>query len=184
MKYLSAVLLALLLISCIPLKIAPNFEGGKVFPPKKFKKQLPYNYVYAFEDLKDANEFFNYMNAKFQLVYDDDATGNIPIEINNETYYLTFYEVERTTKTVNFIPMAIDAGLAEKGYSPVLENAYENRSGKWYITLTVTDENLKDALNPKYENHNKVLLYADAMRKEYLTTFEYIEVYLKSNTIK
>tara|TARA_R100000935_G_scaffold27288_1_gene47372 strand:+ start:45341 stop:45895 length:555 start_codon:yes stop_codon:yes gene_type:complete len=179
MKYLSATVVALFFVSCIPLQIAPNFEGGKVFPPKKFKKQLPYNYVYVFEDPKDANEFFNYMNAKFQIFYDDD-TGNIPVEIENETYYLTFYEVERTTKTVNLIPMAIDAGLEENGYGPVLGGAHQSRSGKWFIALTVTDEGLKDALKPAYDNHKEVLTYADTMREEYLNTVEYIEVYLKS----
>lgn len=183
MKYFSAVLLALLIVSCIPLQIAPNFEGGKIFPPKKFKKQLPHNYVYAFEDPKDANEFFNYMNAKFQIVYDDD-TGNIPIEIEIETYYLTFYEVERTTKTVNLIPMIIDAGLEENGYSSVLEDAQESRVGKWFIALTITDDSLKDALKPEYENHKEVLSYADNIREEYLNTVEYVEVYLKSKSTK
>ncbi|RDK88188.1 hypothetical protein [Marinirhabdus gelatinilytica] len=183
MKYLSAALLTFLFVSCIPLQIAPNFEGGKVFPPKKFKRQLPFNYVYAFEDPKDANEFYSYMNAKFQIVYDDD-TGNIPIEIDDKTYYLTFYEVERSTKTVNLLPMAVDAALGEKGVDPVMENAYESRSGKWYIALTVTDEDLKDALNPLYENHIAILDYANTMRKEYLTTTEYIEVYLRSKPTK
>jgi len=179
MKYVSAALLAFFFVSCIPLQIAPNFEGGKIFPPKKFKKQLPHNYVYAFEDPKDANEFFEYMNAKFQIVYDD-TTGNIPIEIDNKIYYLTFYEVARSTKTVNLIPMAIDAGLEENGYTPVLEEAHETRIGKWFITLTITDEDLQDALKPEYENHKNVLAYADTMREEYLNTVEYIEVYLRS----
>lgn len=181
MKCFSAALLVMLFVSCIPLKIAPNFDGGKLFPPKKFKKQLPNNYVYAFEDPKDANEFFEYMNAKFQIVYDD-ATGNIPITIDTETYYLTFYEVERSTKTVNLLPMAIDAGLENNGYNPVLENAHVTRSGKWFIALTITDENQLDALKPAYKNHYKVIGYADAMRNEYLTTVHYIEVYLKSKT--
>ncbi|WP_432411976.1 hypothetical protein [Rasiella sp. SM2506] len=183
MKYLSVVLVALFFVSCIPLQIAPNFEGGKIFPPKKLKKQLPNNYVYAFEDPKDANEFFRYMNAKFQILYDD-ATGNIPIIIDAQTYYLTFYEVERSTKTVNLIPMAIDAGLEEKGLGPVLESAHETRVGKWFIALTITDEALLDALKPEYQNHPKVLAYADHMRTEYLNTVHYIEVYLKSKPSK
>jgi len=179
MKYFSATVLLLFFVSCIPLQVTPNFKGGKVFPPKKFKKQLPYNYVYAFEDPKDANEFYAYINAKFQIVYDD-ATGNIPVKIDAQTYYLTFYEVERSTKTVNLLPMAIDAGLENKGYEPMLENAHVTRKGSWFVALTVTDDTMKDALKPAYENHTKVLTYVNTMREEYLHTVEYMEVYLKS----
>tara|TARA_R100001369_G_C3310121_1_gene167184 strand:+ start:163 stop:714 length:552 start_codon:yes stop_codon:yes gene_type:complete len=183
MKYLYIIAFSSLFISCIPLSIAPKIDSGKIYAPKKFKKHLPYNYVYVFEDPKDANEFFNYMNAKFQVVYDDDL-GNIPIEIENNTYYLTFYEVERNTQTVNLIPMMVDAKLDQEGYSPMLEDAHVTRTGNWYIALTVTDEKLKDALNPSYKSHRNIVAYADAMRTEYLTTAEYIEIYLKSKSSK
>ena len=138
--------------SCIPLQLAPNFEGGKVFKPKKFKRQLPQQYVYVFEDPKDVNEFYNYINAKFQIYYDD-ATGNVPVLIAGNTYFLTFYEAERATKTVNLVPMLVDNALENEGYSPVLENVHTSRKGKWYIALTVTDDNMDDGLNPKYVNH-------------------------------
>ena len=174
-------LISMLFIGCIPLQIAPNIDGAKLYKPKKFKKQLPYNYVYVFEDPKDANEFFNYMNAKFQIVYDD-ATGNIPISIKNKTYFITFYEVERNTETINLLPMVVDASLENKGYRPMMENVYTSRTGQWYIALTITDENLQDALKPTYKSHKNVIAYADDMRAEYLNTVHYIEVYLKSKT--
>ncbi|PVW17393.1 hypothetical protein [Marixanthomonas spongiae] len=183
MKYLYTLLLPFFFMSCIPLSIAPNIDGGKIYPPKKFKKHLPQNYVYVFEDPKNANEFFNYINAKFQVVYDDDL-GNIPIEIENNTFYLTFYEVERSTQTVNLVPIVVDAKLDQEGHGPILEDAHITRSGSWYIALTVTNEGLKDALKPSYPQHNKVKTYVDALRQEYLTTVEYIEVYLKSKTSK
>jgi len=183
MKHLYTVFFAFFFISCIPLSIAPNIDGGKVYPPRKFKKHLPQNYVYVFEDPKDANEFFEYMNAKFQVVYDDDL-GNIPIKIENNTYYLTFYEVERNTQTVNLVPIVVDAKLDQEGYSPILEDAHVTRTGNWYIAITVTDEGLKDALNPSYDNYKKIVAYADTMRTEYLTTVEYIEIYLKSKPSK
>lgn len=183
MKYLYAIFFSFLFISCIPLSIAPNIDGGKVYAPKKFKKHLPHNYVYVFEDPKDANEFFEYMNAKFQILYDDDL-GNIPIQIENKTYYLTFYEVERNTKTVNLVPIVVDAKLDQEGYGPILEDAHVTRTGSWYIALTVTDENLKDALNPDYSSHQRIIGYADTMRTEYLTTAQYIEIYLKSTLSK
>ena len=183
MKYVYTVLFFFLFISCIPLSLAPNIDGGKVYAPKKFKKHLPQNYVYVFEDPKDANEFFEYMNAKFQIFYDDDL-GNIPIKIENNTYYLTFYEVERNTQTINLVPIVVDAKLDQEGYSPIMEDVYVTRTGNWYIAITVTDEELKDALNPTYKSHKKIIEYADAMRVEYLTTAQYIEIYLKSTIYK
>lgn len=179
MKFLLTNILVFLVVSCIPLQIAPKIEGGKVFAPKKFKKQLPYNYVYVFEDPKDANEFYDYINAKFQIVYDDD-TGNIPVIIDDKSYYITFYEVERATTTLNLLPMAVDAALEEKGHGPFLESTHTSRSGTWYIALTMTDETILDALNPNYKNHVAVLAYTNALRNEYLTTVHYIEVYLKN----
>lgn len=183
MKYFTLIFVSLFFVSCIPLQIAPNFEGGKVFAPKKFKRQLPFNYVYVFEDPKDANEFYEYINAKFQIHYDD-ATGNVPVSIEDDNYYLTFYEAERATKTVNLVPMLVDNALEDKGYSPVLEDEHVTRKGKWFIALTVTDANLKDGLNPDYFKHDAVVNYVNEMRTEYLNTVHYIEIYLKSTPAK
>ncbi|MDT0556434.1 hypothetical protein [Patiriisocius hiemis] len=63
---------------------------------------------------------------------------------------------------------------------PVLEDAHEYRKGTWYIVLTARDSKLVDALNPNYKNHVVIEKYFKAMRYEYLTTQEYIEVYLKA----
>ena len=156
MKYLFVVVLSFFIVSCIPLQIAPKIEGGKVFKPKKFKKQLPQNYVYVFEDPKDANEFFDYVNAKFQVVYDDDM-GNIPVVIDEKNYYVTFYEVKRTTKTLNLVPMVIDAALDANGHSGFMESTHTSRSGTWYIALTMTDTEAQDAVNPEYENYAQVV---------------------------
>jgi hypothetical protein len=60
-----------------------------------------------FEDTKNAAEFYNFMNAKYDLNHTN-VESNIPITINNEIYYLSFFERERTTKTVNLIPFAVD----------------------------------------------------------------------------
>jgi len=182
MKYVFILFITLFVGSCVPLKIAPNIEGGKIYAPKKFKKQLPEQHVYAFNDPKDANEFYNYINAKFQIVYDD-ATGNIPIELEEKTYYLTFYEVERDTKTVNLVPILVNSAMENKGYTPAFEDVEVTRTGYWYIALTISDEALHDALDPSYSHHAQILDYANAMLNEYLTTVDYIEVYLRS-TIK
>ena len=179
MKLRSAVVLLVLATSCIPLRIAPNMEGGKIVKAKKFVKNLPKQYSYVFNDPKDANEFYYYVNAKYQLDYDT-FSGNVPVIINGKACFLTFYEVNKETKTVNLVPMFIDAALEEKGHSPFLEDTYVARAGKWYLALTVTDEKLKDCLNPSHPNFNAVEKYVSHVKNEYLTTTHYIEVYLKA----
>lgn len=163
---------------CIPLKIAPRFEGARVYVGKKFKKNLPQQNVYVFEDPKNANEFYHYINAKYKLDYDV-VGGNLPLVIGDKKYYLTFYEVERSTQTVNLVPIAVDVALAANGHDPYLADAEYSRAGSWYIALTVTDDDFKDNLKETYPSRELLLKHLDAMRQEYLSTANYTEVYLK-----
>ncbi len=165
--------------SCIPLKIAPDIKGAKIYNGKKFLKQLPKQNVYVFNDPKNANEFYAYINAKYKIDYDDQG-GNIPIQINDNLYYLTFYEVERSTKTINLIPIVADAALENKGQDPLFEDMYTYRSGSWYIALTINDEDFKDLLSESAPSHKKIIEHLDAMRTEYLSTANYMEIYLKN----
>ncbi len=171
-------LLAFCTFSCIPLKIAPNIEGAKIYKGKKFKNQLPKQYVYVFEDPKDANEFYTYINAKYDIDYDVGG-GNLPISINNKRYYLTFYEIERNTKTVNLVPIVADAVMDSKGIDPAFENQYTSRSGSWYIALTVTDEEFQDNLKETDPAYKNIIMHLDHLRNEYLSTANYMEIYLK-----
>lgn len=166
-------------VSCIPLQIAPNIDGAKVCKGKKFKRKLPKQHVYVFEDPKDANEFYTYINAKYKIDYDD-AGGNVPITINQKKYYLTFYEVERNTQTVNLIPMIVEGILEEKGYNANLEDFHFSRSGAWYIALTVSDEELNDNLRDDDPQYKQIIKHLDNLRNEYLATANYMEVYLKN----
>lgn len=164
------------IISCIPLSIAPKIEGAKVFKGKKFNMPLPNQQVYVFKDPKDANEFYFYINAKFAMDYDE-VGGNVPIIVKGEEYFLTFYEVEKTTKTVNLIPIAVDAVMEHKGYDPLLEDAQITRVGSWYIALTVNDDNFKDILKEDHPARNSVISYLDQLRVEYLSTADYGDLY-------
>lgn len=177
-KKLGCCLLIWSLFACIPYKIAPNIEGDKVMKAKKFKKNLPNFYGFIFEDKKNAYEFYNFINTKYDLKHHF-VEANVPIIINKSTYYLSFFERERTTETVNLIPIAVDTGLTNKGNSPMLEDLYTSRSGAWYIILTVTDAELKDCLNPNYPKHQEILTHLKKLRVEYLTTNNYLEAYLK-----
>ncbi|NVN17085.1 hypothetical protein GUA46_01920 [Muricauda sp. HICW] len=66
-RFLPSIFVLVLLSSCIPLRIAPNIKDYKLIQGKRFKKGLPKKSVFVFEDPKDANEFYEYINTKFQL---------------------------------------------------------------------------------------------------------------------
>ena len=178
MKKLVIYLIILLSCSCIPLKIAPKIEGEKIVRAKKFKKNLPNIYSFIFDDPKNANEFYNFINAKYNLK-DNNVGSNVPIIINNNTYYLTFFEQEKSTKTLNLIPIAIDADRNTKDKEPMLEDFYTSRSGYWYLVLTVTDSDINDCLNPNYSKREEIINHLKSLRDEYFTTSNYIQAYLK-----
>lgn len=164
--------------SCIPMKIAPDIKGEKITNAKKFKKDLPNCYGFIFEDTKNAAEFYNFMNAKYDLNHTN-VESNMPITINNKIYYLFFFERERTTKTVNLIPFAVDVALSAKVNNPVLESLYTTRNGYWYIIISVRDAEHKDCLNPNYPEQQNVFLHLKKLKEEYFSTSNYIKAYLK-----
>ena len=110
------------------MKIAPHIKGEKIANAKKIKKDLTNCYGLSFEDTKNAAEFYNIMNAKYDLNHTN-VESNIPITIRNKIYYLSFFERESTTKTVNLIPFAGDAALSAKANNPILDGLYTSRNG-------------------------------------------------------
>jgi hypothetical protein len=178
MKKFISCLLILITYSCIPLKIAPNIKGEKLVKAKKFKKNLPDFYGFIFEDTKSANEFYNFINAKYNLKHSN-VQSNVPIIINNSTYYLSFFEREKSTKTLNLIPIAIDVQRNIKGNDPILENLYTSRNGFWYLILTVADSDIKDCLKPNYPKREEIVNHLKSLRDEYFKTSNYMEAYLK-----
>ena len=174
MKSFLLLFFLLLFTSCIPLKIAPKIDGEKLIIAKKFKKSLPKKHSYVFEDPKDADEFYNYINIKYELNHED-VYFNVPFNINGKEYFFSFHEVERVTKTLNLIPMFIDAGLDSRGHSPVFEDVHSSRSGNWYIVLTVADSAMNDCLNMEYANRHEVLSFLKSVRLEYLGTTNYLD---------
>ncbi|SNR38970.1 hypothetical protein [Dokdonia pacifica] len=178
MKRISYILLLSICYSCIPLQIAPNLEEGKVYKAKKFKRSLPKQHTYVFTDPKDANEFYYFISSKYQI-NQDTGENNIPILIENRRYYLSFYEMEKSTQTINLIPLALDATLIANDSEPILEDIYTSRTGNWYIALTITDSNLNDALDPTYRDTDKVVSFATQLQEEYLATQNYNSLLLK-----
>ncbi|WP_055444694.1 hypothetical protein [Lacinutrix himadriensis] len=170
--------------SCIPTKIAPKIETYKLMVAKKFKKGLPKQNAFIFEDPKDANHFYTYINNKFKRDYID-VESNVPILIDGETYYLSFYETERETKTINLVPILVDAKREQNGNNPILESAHTSRSkGNYYLVLTVFDENLKNCLSEDYKNKDLISKHLEKIRIDYLNTYNYEELlFTKKNQL-
>ena len=178
MKNTAILVLFFLAYSCIPLKIAPKIEDNKVMLAKKFKRKLPKDYAFIFEDPKDADEFYNYINIKFEL-NNNDVNYQVPFIVNNSTYYMTFHETEISTKTLNLVPIAIDAKRKSNGNNPILEDAHISRKGHWYLVLTIIDTEGNDCLKPSYKDRSALVNYLKELKKEYLTTVNYYDALLK-----
>ena len=171
-------LLIFLSHSCIPLRVAPIIEGDKIVQAKKFKKDLPKCYGFVFEDKKKADEFYNFINTKYNLKHNN-VDSNVPIVIDNKTFYMSFFERERVTKTLNLIPIAVDAGLQNKGNDPIFADNYTSRDGYWYIIISVRDKEIKDCLDPSNPEQAIVIKHLKKLKDEYFMTTNYVEAYLK-----
>jgi hypothetical protein len=171
--------LSLCSFSCIPIRIAPSIEDHKIVRAKKFKRDLPRLYAFVFEDTKDADEFYYFINSKYDLGFRH-VESNVPIEIGNHIFFMSFYEREKTSQYVNLIPMVVDGVLNSEGVDPMLEDMYSIRKGHWYIAITVDDPQFKDALSPDHEYRKEVIQYLDNLREEYFRTHHYLELTLKN----
>ncbi|GGW62414.1 hypothetical protein DFQ11_102394 [Winogradskyella epiphytica] len=177
MKKFIILVLVLVLTSCIPYKIAPKFKNQdyKVMQAKKFQRKLPRETSFIFKDPKDADEFYNYINKKYNL--DNIEVGiNTPFKLKGETLYLTYYEAERTDEIVNLPFVLVDAKRDSNGNSRLFENNYTTRTGHWYIIITIYDKNLKNCLRDHHPLKDHTLKYLEDLKKEYLTTHNYEEL--------
>ena len=176
MKHLYRFLTLLLLTSCIPYKFAPKIAGDHVQLAKKFHKKLPRQRAFIFEDTKEAGEFYDYLYYKLRPdpnLHPDDFAYNLPIELDGVQGFLTFYEVERSSNTLNLIPLVIDAALEVNDYDSLLEDTYTSRTGHWYIVMILRDDAVNDMLNVEHEHYNSAKQYLSNLKKEYLNTSNY-----------
>ena len=178
-RILHFVLMLFILQSCIPLRIAPDIADYKITKGKKFKRELSKRQMFIFEDSKDAEEFYNFVNIKFQLdhtdVYDD-----IPFEIDGEQYFFAWYEIEIPDKTLNLLPIVVDVALLASDINPVLENSYSSRKGNWYVALEVYNDAEPDCFEETSLSREIVLKYLRTLKKEYLATHNYNETVFKN----
>ncbi len=179
MKRFLIILGFFMMYSCIPIRIAPTIKEDKVMLAKKFKRHLPKTHAFIFEDPKEADAFYNFINTKYDLNHQD-VNWNVPITINNEEVYLSFYEVEIPTKTINLIPIFIDVALNESGVGPILEEQEFSRTGHSYLALTVLDEKMVNCLEPAHLHRINTISYLRNLRLEYLNTHNYLEALFRN----
>lgn len=178
MRILLMLFSILFLCSCIPLQIAPKIETYRVIKPKRFKCNIPRGYGFVFEDPKEANAFFTYLQFKFRLPANHSFI-QIPQLLDQKLYFLSFCEQMRNSKKPNLLPIAIDNVLEANELDPFLQDSYLSRRGKWYVIIRIQDLMNRDALHPKHPSQKPLILYLDSLRKEYIHTHNYWELYFK-----
>jgi hypothetical protein len=178
MKRIFLLTTSLLVISCVPYKIAPNIEDYKIVKAKRFKRDLPERYAFVFEDDGEEDAFRHFAGNKFALGHENPAS-DVPFEVNGSTYFMSIHEREKTTETVNFLPLLIDGFLSSEGHDPILEESYATGNSYWYIVITVVDSDFKDCLAPTFANQMDVILYLRLLKLEYQGNQNYTGAYLK-----
>jgi len=180
MRKITILVLGILVLnSCIPIRIAPSISDYKLTKGKRFKKGLPEKTVFAFEDPKDTDAFYNYINTKYQLE-DYYVDVEVPFKVEDKEYFLSFYEVEIPDKSLNLFTMAIDVALVASDGEPMLSDTYATREGNWYIAIEVFSATEKDCLHEDSQSRAIVLPYLRSLKEEYLSTHNYNEVVFKN----
>ena len=174
-KIIFLLAITLLYAACIPLKIAPQIPDYKVTKGKRFHKQLPKQELFIFNDPKNEDEFFQFLSAKYGAETLE-TEYYIPFKLNSITYFLSYYEVARNSKTLNFAPILIDAARngSKKKRKPILEDIYTTkRDDIWYIAISITSTKSADCLNVLYNKQPEVVQYLKKLKHEYLNTHNY-----------
>lgn len=178
MNKLTVFLLCCFIISCIPTNIKPKIEDHKIQKAAKFKKKLPNDYAFIFEDPKEENEFHIYLNDHFKPENQDFERG-LKIKIENQDYYMSFYETERTSKTINLVPILIDAKREQNGKDAILADLHTSRSGAWFFLINVFDQNGEDVFNPNHSEQAEVRRFLLELKNDYLSTQNYMVTYFE-----
>lgn len=178
MRYLLGLLCLVILQSCFPVAIAPDLSNGSIKKAKKFNKKLPKRYSYIFTDPKAADEFYTYVNTKYDLKHNY-VEDNVPVVLDGNNYYVSFYEVSKNTKTVNLLRPMANKIMEENGVPAIFnEDPVRDYGDTWYIALLISDEEFNDGLNPSYANFARVEEFASSLHKEYYSMRNYKQAIL------
>ena len=166
-------------MGCFPVAIAPDLTNGKIINGKKFKNQLPDRQSYIFTDSKNADEFYYYLRAKYQR-QPDAVEDNVPVLIDGEQFYVSFYETGKSTKTVNIINPLVNEVMERNNIPGVLnEETVRSYGDTYYIVLMVSDERFDDGLSENHPDYASVYNYVQKLQAEYLATSNYDQLFLQ-----
>lgn len=162
MKPLVLIYCLLFFVGCIPIKIAPSIKDDKVIVAKKFKRKLPNKMAFIFEDKKEVKDFHTFINKKYNLNYQG-VDWTIPIEIEDESFFFTFKEVEISDKSLNLLPILFNESTFFEDEEQI------SRYGNWYLVITVADIDMNDCLKENNSNREKLLKFLRDLKAEYIT---------------
>ncbi len=178
-------ILPILLLSCVPLRVAPNVEDYKVAKGNRFRKGLPKKKLFVFEDPKGEYHFYDYINTKFDL-NDHYVDVEVPFQLDGKDYFFSFYEVHISDKAVNLLPLMFDATMNMvlgkedfETYVATKANSIVN-TGNYYIAIEVFSKKESDCLQDHYPNRKPILAYLRGLKEEYFVTHNYNEVVFKN----
>lgn len=178
-KTVLLVSLLLLLFSCVPTRIAPSIQDYKVTKGRNFKRSLPKRQMFIFKDPKPTNQFYTYINTKFQL-NDINVYNDIPFSLKEKQYFFSFYEVEIPNKSINLVPLAVDAFLVRADLDPIMEDHYATRKGNWYPAIEVYSDTEQDCLAADSASNPAISEYFRMLKNEYLGSDNYNEILFKN----
>ena len=176
-------IILLLCSSCIPTRIAPKIKDYKIQVGKRFRKTLPKTKLFIFNDPKDENEFYDYIDIKYKL-NQVNVEDQVPVILKGHTFYLSFYEASIPTKHVNVAKVAMDITLQAKDYDPIFEGNYSKRNDSWYIALKIEDSDFKNCLEVNHSSYEIVKAYLKRLKDEYLKTHIYEEIHFRKTKIE
>ncbi|MBS9461288.1 hypothetical protein KIM67_02610 [Flagellimonas sp. 389] len=153
-------LLILVVCSCTPFQTAPTIDDYQITKGAQLKEGLPEKNLFVFEDPKDANEFYNYINTKFNLEnYYVDV--EVPFNLDGRNYFLSFYEVEMLDRTVDTFGTVLGIIAGEE-----LEE--EPEEFKHYIAIEVFSSIENDCLKETYPSRESIVTHLNILKNEYL----------------
>lgn len=162
MRLITFIFICLLTYSCVPIQIAPQIKDYKIKKGKRFKRKLPKQQAYIFQDPHGTDSFYHFFNSNYQQ-NDVDVAHNIAVTIDHRVYYLSFFETEKKTKIINLIPSI----LGDDDEDQI--NSIENR----YIILMIRDAYFNDALKQGYRERDKVITYLNELKTSYINSITY-----------
>ncbi|SHI30014.1 hypothetical protein SAMN04487911_10117 [Arenibacter nanhaiticus] len=141
---------------------------------------MPKRQLFLFQDPKEANAFYKYVDTKFRLE-GENVMDDVPFTIAQNQYFFSFYEIQIPTKHINLFPLLFDHffNAALKIQEGVERDPEEMGKENYYIGIEVYSDFEEDCLRENSLSRTVVLKYLRNLKNEYLVTHQYHEVLFK-----